>query len=104
MLFDWVISAESLGLPYLNAFLDAVGSNFTHGVNFATAGSSILPQTTTLKQSGFSPISLRMFSGLNSMISIVEPKFFVKKVINSHFGSILHAYALQIIKSMAFLL
>ncbi|KAK4581336.1 hypothetical protein RGQ29_024836 [Quercus rubra] len=52
-----VCGAESLGLPYLNAFLDAVGSNFTHGVNFATAGSSILPQTTTLKQSGFSPIS-----------------------------------------------
>ena len=49
-------------------------------------------------------LSVRMFSGLNSMISIVEPKFFVKKVINSHFGSILHAYALLIIKSMAFLL
>ena len=41
----------------MNAFLDAVGSNFAHGVNFATAGSSILPQTTTLKQSGFSAIS-----------------------------------------------
>ena len=42
----------------MNAYLDAVGSNFTHGVNIATAGSSILPQTRTLKQSGFSPISL----------------------------------------------
>uniref|UniRef100_A0A2N9I1Q7 Uncharacterized protein n=1 Tax=Fagus sylvatica TaxID=28930 RepID=A0A2N9I1Q7_FAGSY len=29
--------AESLGLPYLNAYLDAVGSKFTHGANFATA-------------------------------------------------------------------
>ncbi|XP_023883879.1 GDSL esterase/lipase At3g26430 [Quercus suber] len=56
LIIDFI--AESLGLPYLNAFLDAVGSNFTHGVNFATAGSSILPQTRTLKQSGFSPISL----------------------------------------------
>ncbi|KAA8529646.1 hypothetical protein F0562_034254 [Nyssa sinensis] len=52
--------AESLGLPYLSAFLDAVGSNFTHGANFATAGSTIRPQNTTLHQSGFSPISLNV--------------------------------------------
>ncbi|GLT74597.1 hypothetical protein SLA2020_463850 [Shorea laevis] len=50
--------AESLGLPYLSAYLDSVGSNFTHGANFATAGSTIRPQNTTLRQSGFSPISL----------------------------------------------
>ncbi|KAI3817520.1 hypothetical protein L1987_11312 [Smallanthus sonchifolius] len=29
--------AQSLGLPLLSAFLDALGSNFSHGVNFATA-------------------------------------------------------------------
>lgn len=52
--------AQSLGLPYLNAFLDAVGSNFSHGANFATAGSCIRPQNTTLHQSGFSPISLNV--------------------------------------------
>ncbi|XP_075638250.1 GDSL esterase/lipase At3g26430-like [Castanea sativa] len=52
--------AESLGLPYLNAYLDAVGSNFSHGANFATAGSTIRPQNTTLHQSGFSPISLNV--------------------------------------------
>ncbi|KAK8529371.1 hypothetical protein V6N13_102294 [Hibiscus sabdariffa] len=50
--------AESLGLPYLSAFLDAVGTNFSHGANFATAGSTVRPQNTTLHQSGFSPISL----------------------------------------------
>ncbi|XP_024023934.1 alpha-L-fucosidase 3 isoform X2 [Morus notabilis] len=50
--------AESLKLPYLSAYLDSVGSNFTHGVNFATAGSTIRPQNTTFKQTGYSPISL----------------------------------------------
>ncbi|KAK2416285.1 GDSL esterase/lipase [Trifolium repens] len=51
--------AEKLGLPYLNAYLDAVGSNFSHGANFATAGSTIRPQNTTLHQTGgFSPFSL----------------------------------------------
>ncbi|KAF8378213.1 hypothetical protein HHK36_029552 [Tetracentron sinense] len=52
--------AESLGLPYLSAYLDSVGSNFTHGANFATAGSTIRPQNTTLSQSGFSPFSLNV--------------------------------------------
>lgn len=52
--------AESIGLPYLSAFLDALGSNFSHGANFATAGSTIRPQNTTLHQSGFSPFSLKV--------------------------------------------
>lgn len=52
--------AESLRLPYLSAFLDALGSNFSHGANFATAGSTIRPQNTTLHQSGFSPISFNV--------------------------------------------
>ncbi|XP_065876566.1 alpha-L-fucosidase 3-like [Euphorbia lathyris] len=50
--------AKSLKLPYLSAYLDSVGSNYKHGANFATAGSTIRPQNTTLRQSGFSPISL----------------------------------------------
>lgn len=59
----WFVSyfhtAESLGLPYLSAFLDSVGSNFSHGANFATAGSTIRAPNTTLRQSGgFSPFSL----------------------------------------------
>nr|XP_043610694.1 alpha-L-fucosidase 3-like [Erigeron canadensis] len=52
--------AQSFGLPYLSAYLDALGSNFTHGANFATAGSTIRPQNTTLHQSGFSPFSLNV--------------------------------------------
>ncbi|GMN41515.1 hypothetical protein TIFTF001_010739 [Ficus carica] len=50
--------AESFGLPYLSAYLDSVGSNFTHGANFATAGSTIRPQNTTFQQTGYSPVSL----------------------------------------------
>lgn len=54
----YVPPAENLGLPYLNAFLDSIGSNFSHGANFATAGSTIRRQNTTIWQSGYSPISL----------------------------------------------
>ncbi|WJX53428.1 hypothetical protein P8452_39420 [Trifolium repens] len=50
--------SQNLGLPYLSAYLDSVGSNFSHGVNFATAGSTIRPQNTTKSHSGYSPISL----------------------------------------------
>lgn len=50
--------AEELRLPYLNAFLDSIGSNFSRGANFATAGSTVRPPNTTISQSGASPISL----------------------------------------------
>ncbi|WJX47473.1 hypothetical protein P8452_34155 [Trifolium repens] len=56
LIIDFI--AQNLGLPYLSAYLDSVGSNFSHGVNFATAGSTIRPQNTTKSQSGYSPISL----------------------------------------------
>ncbi|KAK1295053.1 GDSL esterase/lipase [Acorus calamus] len=56
LIIDFI--AQSLGLPHLNAYLDSVGTNFTHGANFATAGSTIRPQNTTLSQSGYSPFSL----------------------------------------------
>ncbi|KAK9162532.1 hypothetical protein Syun_003434 [Stephania yunnanensis] len=52
--------AEGLGLPYLHAYLDAVGPNFTNGVNFATAASTILPQRNVLPLDGFSPFSLNL--------------------------------------------
>ncbi|KAK1577906.1 hypothetical protein Q3G72_025900 [Acer saccharum] len=56
LLIDFI--AEDLGLPYLSAYLDSMASNFRHGANFATAGSTIRPQNTTMTQSGVSPISL----------------------------------------------
>ncbi|KAJ4975062.1 hypothetical protein NE237_008236 [Protea cynaroides] len=48
--------AGSFGLPYLSPYLDSVGSNFTGGANFATAGSSIRQQNT----SGANPFSLNV--------------------------------------------
>ncbi|KAI5068969.1 hypothetical protein GOP47_0015270 [Adiantum capillus-veneris] len=56
LLIDFI--AEELGMPYLDAYLQSVGSNFQRGANFATAGSTIRRQNTTLAQSGFSPFSL----------------------------------------------
>ncbi|URE09963.1 GDSL-like Lipase/Acylhydrolase [Musa troglodytarum] len=44
LLIDFI--ANSSGLPRLNAYLDSVGTNFSHGANFATAGSTIRPQNT----------------------------------------------------------
>ncbi|WCJ38865.1 GDSL-like Lipase/Acylhydrolase superfamily protein [Euphorbia peplus] len=35
--------AEGLGLPYLSAYLDSMGTNFSHGTNFASAGATIMP-------------------------------------------------------------
>ncbi|URE12569.1 GDSL esterase lipase [Musa troglodytarum] len=51
-------SAESLGLPHISAFLDSVAANFSHGANFATSLSTILPQNVTLARGGYSPFSL----------------------------------------------
>ncbi|MCO5572172.1 hypothetical protein L7F22_025923 [Adiantum nelumboides] len=53
LLIDFI--AQELGIPYLDAYLQSVGSNFERGANFATAGSTIRVQNT---QSGFSPFSL----------------------------------------------
>ncbi|CAN0904299.1 GDSL esterase/lipase At5g14450 [Linum grandiflorum] len=43
--------ADRLKLPYLSAYLDSVGTDFKHGANFATGGSSIRP-------GGYSPFDL----------------------------------------------
>ncbi|KAG7558810.1 GDSL lipase/esterase [Arabidopsis thaliana x Arabidopsis arenosa] len=56
LIIDFI--AEELGLQYLSAFLDSIGSNFTHGANFATAGSTVRPPNSTISQGGSSPISL----------------------------------------------
>ncbi|KAI3905437.1 hypothetical protein MKW98_013235 [Papaver atlanticum] len=50
--------AEHLGLPYLHAYLDSIRSNFEHGANFATGGSTIQPSNVSFYQSGVSPFSL----------------------------------------------
>ncbi|CAI9111045.1 OLC1v1011178C1 [Oldenlandia corymbosa var. corymbosa] len=54
LIIDFI--AEKLGLPYLGAYLDSIGTNFRHGANFATGGSSILP-------GGYSPFHLELQIG-----------------------------------------
>ncbi|XP_020207207.1 GDSL esterase/lipase At5g14450 [Cajanus cajan] len=49
LIIDFI--TEELKLPYLSAHLNSVGSNYRHGANFATGGSSILP-------GGYSPFHL----------------------------------------------
>lgn len=49
LIIDFI--AEDLKLPYLSAYLDSIKTNFRHGANFATGGSSIRP-------GGYSPFHL----------------------------------------------
>ncbi|XP_050251222.1 esterase-like isoform X5 [Quercus robur] len=51
--------AKSLGLPYLSAYLDSLGTNFSHGANFTTSASTIrLPTNIIPAVGGFSPFYL----------------------------------------------
>ncbi|KAG8383245.1 hypothetical protein BUALT_Bualt05G0164300 [Buddleja alternifolia] len=83
LLTDFI--AERFGLPYLSAFLDSIGSNFSHGANFATAGSTIRPQNTTISQSGYSPISLDVqaiqFSDFLRRSQIIRKQGFFQKLL-----------------------
>lgn len=51
-------AAEKLKLPYLSAYLNSLGTNYRHGANFATGGSTIRKQNETIFQYGISPFSL----------------------------------------------
>ncbi|XP_058111545.1 GDSL esterase/lipase At3g26430-like isoform X1 [Magnolia sinica] len=50
--------AKGIGLPYIDAYLNSVGTNFSHGANFATAASTIREPVSALFQGGVSPFSL----------------------------------------------
>ncbi|GAY41786.1 hypothetical protein CUMW_062130 [Citrus unshiu] len=59
LIIDFI--AESFGLPYLSAYLDSVGTNFSHGANLATGGSTIRVPDRILPTNegfGFSPFYL----------------------------------------------
>nr|GMD21677.1 GDSL esterase/lipase At5g14450-like [Ipomoea batatas] len=56
LIIDFI--AEKLGLPYLSAFLDSIGTNFTHGANFAVGGATIQQSNGKMFGVGFSPLSL----------------------------------------------
>ncbi|KAK7301369.1 hypothetical protein RJT34_12232 [Clitoria ternatea] len=49
---------QSIALPLLNPYLDSLGTNFTHGANFATVASTIIPQRSVVPLGVFSPFSL----------------------------------------------
>ncbi|KAK8549082.1 hypothetical protein V6N13_054160 [Hibiscus sabdariffa] len=50
--------ADAFGLPFINAYLDSVGTNFSHGINFATAASTIRLPNRIIPRGGFSPFYL----------------------------------------------
>ncbi|KAJ4700680.1 GDSL esterase/lipase [Melia azedarach] len=56
LIIDFIVG--SFGLPYLNAYLDSLGTNFTHGANFATASSTIRLPKQIIPNGGFSPFYL----------------------------------------------
>ncbi|XP_059640425.1 GDSL esterase/lipase At5g14450-like [Cornus florida] len=58
LIIDFI--AEHLGLPYLSAYLNSLGTNYRHGANFATGGSTIRRQNETIFEYGISPFSLDM--------------------------------------------
>lgn len=60
LLYDlwFILAAEALGLPFFNAYLDSVGTNFSHGINFATAASTIRLPMSVIPNGGFSPFYL----------------------------------------------
>lgn len=51
-------AAQALGLPFLSPYLQSIGSDYTHGVNFATLASTVLLPNTSLFVTGISPFSL----------------------------------------------
>ncbi|XP_021284512.1 esterase-like [Herrania umbratica] len=52
--------AETFGLPFLHAYLDSLGTNFSHGINFATAASTIRLPDRIIPNGGFSPFYLNL--------------------------------------------
>ncbi|PQP99652.1 esterase-like [Prunus yedoensis var. nudiflora] len=52
--------AKSLGHPYLSAYLDSLGTNFSCGANFATAASTIRLPDPIIPAGGFSPFYLNI--------------------------------------------
>lgn len=56
LIIDFI--ANSFGLPYLSAYLDSLGTNFSRGANFATAASTIRLPPSVIPLGGFSPFYL----------------------------------------------
>ncbi|PIA34473.1 hypothetical protein AQUCO_03700027v1 [Aquilegia coerulea] len=50
--------AQAFGLPFISPYLQSIGSNYRHGVNYATLASTVLLPNTSLFVSGISPFYL----------------------------------------------
>lgn len=70
------ISAQSFDLPYISAYLNSLGTNFSHGANFATAASTIRLPTRIIPGGGFSPfyldVQLQQFSQFKNRSQIIR--------------------------------
>ncbi|KAI3730890.1 hypothetical protein L1987_62070 [Smallanthus sonchifolius] len=56
LIIDFI--AEKLGLPYLSAYVDSIGSNFRHGANFAASGATIQAADALMLNKNFNPLTL----------------------------------------------
>ncbi|XP_030544801.1 GDSL esterase/lipase At3g27950 isoform X3 [Rhodamnia argentea] len=81
LIIDFI--AEDLKLPYLSAYLDSIETNFRHGANFATGGSSIRP-------GGYSPfhlgIQISQFMRFKSRVTDIYNRLNVSTEKTSAFG------------------
>lgn len=90
--------ADAMGLPLLNPYLQAMGSNFTGGANFATAGASVLLPKTSLPNGWLSPfylqVQLNQFNQLKakSLELYSEGKFQHVLPLPSTFGNALYTF------------
>lgn len=50
--------AEKLGVPFLSAYLDSLGTSYGHGANFATSSATIRRQNESWFLYGVSPFPL----------------------------------------------
>ncbi|XP_076884760.1 GDSL esterase/lipase At5g14450-like [Bidens hawaiensis] len=50
--------AEKLGLPYLSAYVDSIGTNFRHGANFAVSGATIQRADALMLNKTFNPLTI----------------------------------------------
>lgn len=58
MIFVAKLAAQGLGFPFLSPYLKSIGSDYTHGANFATSASTVLLPTTSFFVSGLTPFAL----------------------------------------------
>ncbi|KAH9691179.1 GDSL esterase/lipase [Citrus sinensis] len=74
LIIDFI--AQSFDLPYISAYLNSLGTNFSHGANFATAASTIRLPTRIIPGGGFSPfyldVQLQQFSQFKNRSQIIR--------------------------------